>query len=142
LFFVFFEALTKTITIAASTFVATVKYDDLEYQMLEGAHLTLTFREDLMRHAIELVQNEMVSREKKCSVFNITLRVTGQLSVIQVPIKRCQELMNCYGEVHLAVNGRAGRRVACVLEDGVSMEVLDMEGGEDESEGDGEEGEG
>lgn len=33
----------------------------------------------------------------------------------------------------LAVNGRVGRRVACVLDDaGLGLEVLDMEGEEEE----------
>jgi len=34
--------------------------------------------------------------------------------------------------VFLAVNGRVGRRVVCVLDgDGTTMEILDMEGDED-----------
>ena len=37
----------------------------------------------------------------------------------------------------LAVNGRAGRRVACVLgEEGLALEVFDMEGEEDEGDED------
>lgn len=39
------------------------------------------------------------------------------------------------GGVTLAVNGRAGRRVSCVLDaTGLSLEVLDMEGEEEEEE--------
>lgn len=39
------------------------------------------------------------------------------------------------GGVALAVNGRVGRRVACVLGgEGTAMEVLDMEGEEEEEE--------
>lgn len=35
----------------------------------------------------------------------------------------------------LCVNGRVGRRVACVLDDvGLSLEILDMEGEGDEEE--------
>ena len=37
------------------------------------------------------------------------------------------------GGVTLAVNGRAGRRVSCVLDEaGLTLEVLDMEADEDE----------
>ena len=40
------------------------------------------------------------------------------------------------------MNGRAGRRVSCVLDEaGLSVEVLDMEGEEDEEEEAGEVGE-
>ena len=35
----------------------------------------------------------------------------------------------------LAVNGRVGRRVSCVLDEaGLTLEVLDMEGDEEETE--------
>lgn len=41
----------------------------------------------------------------------------------------------------LSVNGRVGRRVSCVLDGaGITMEIIDMEGGDDEEED--EEGEG
>lgn len=58
-------------------------------------------------------------------------------------LKGCRE-----GGVTLAVNGRAGRRVSCVLDGtGVAVEVLDMEGEDEELEleeeeeaGEGEEG--
>lgn len=39
----------------------------------------------------------------------------------------------------LAVNGRAGRRVACVLDDkGTTMEALDLEGDGEDMEAEGE----
>ena len=39
------------------------------------------------------------------------------------------------GGVTLAVNGRAGRRVSCVLDEaGLTLEVLDMEADEDEED--------
>jgi anaphase-promoting complex subunit 4 len=39
------------------------------------------------------------------------------------------------GDVSLAVNGRTGRRVACVLDNkGSTMEILDMEGTSEEME--------
>ena len=47
-----------------------------------------------------------------------------------------RELVGCQeGRVTLAVNGRVGRRVACVLDAaGQGLEVLDMEGDEEEEE--------
>jgi len=45
-------------------------------------------------------------------------------------IKQSRPLVGCAdGAVSLALNGRAGRRVACVLDgEGVGLEILDMEG--------------
>ena len=51
-----------------------------------------------------------------------------------MPIRRSYVLAGCIsGEVSLALNGRTGRRVACVLDqtEGV-LEVLDIEGESDE----------
>lgn len=47
-----------------------------------------------------------------------------------IPIKSCRELIDGKeGDVSLAVNGRTGRRVACVLDNKEStVEILDMEG--------------
>ena len=47
-----------------------------------------------------------------------------------VPIGESRALGGCReGRATLAVNGRVGRRVACVLDDaGLSLEILDMEG--------------
>lgn len=53
-------------------------------------------------------------------------------------IKQSRPLAGCKdGAVTLAINGRTGRRVACVLDErGVGLEILDMEGeGEAEDEG-------
>ena len=55
-----------------------------------------------------------------------------------MPIRRSYVLAGCIsGEVSLALNGRAGRRVACVLDqtEGV-LEVLDIEGETDDDEWD------
>lgn len=56
-----------------------------------------------------------------------------QLPSKVMPIKRCRQLTACRdGSVSLAVNGRVGRRVVCILDgDGTTMEILDMEGDED-----------
>jgi anaphase-promoting complex subunit 4 len=47
-----------------------------------------------------------------------------------------RDLVGCQeGTVTLAVNGRVGRRVACVLDAaGLALEVLDMEGEEEGGE--------
>ena len=58
-----------------------------------------------------------------------------QLPSAPVPIIQSRTLGGCTaGSVSLAVNGRAGRRVACVLDGGgMELEMFDMEGdGEDE----------
>ena len=53
------------------------------------------------------------------------------------PLVGCRE-----GGVTLAVNGRVGRRVACVLDSGgVTIEIMDVESPEEEGEGREEEGE-
>lgn len=53
-----------------------------------------------------------------------------------IPIKFCRELIvGKGGDVTLAVNGRIGRRIACVLDNkGSTMEILDMEGNGEEME--------
>jgi anaphase-promoting complex subunit 4 len=53
-----------------------------------------------------------------------------------MPIKACRELIvGKEGDVTLAVNGRTGRRIACVLDNkGSTMEILDLEGNSEEME--------
>jgi anaphase-promoting complex subunit 4 len=53
-----------------------------------------------------------------------------------MPIKGCRELIGCEtGPVSLAVNGRVGRRVACVLDNRrTTMQTLDLEGDGDDME--------
>lgn len=59
-----------------------------------------------------------------------------QAQSANIPIKPCRELIvGKEGDVTLAVNGRTGRRVVCVLDNkGSTMEILDMEGGSEEME--------
>ena len=55
-----------------------------------------------------------------------------------MPIRRSYVLAGCNsGEVSVALNGRTGRRVACVLDqkEGI-LEVLDIEGESDDEEWD------
>jgi anaphase-promoting complex subunit 4 len=56
-----------------------------------------------------------------------------QLHSVQISIKRCRALVAWGdGEISLAVNGRIGRRVACLLGgNGTSLEAIDLEGEED-----------
>jgi len=101
-----------------STFIATVKYSNLGYQPLEPSmYVKLSGREDLMLHAME--------RWKE-----------GSLHPIEMPIKRCRTLKGCKtGRVFLAVNGRIGRRVACVLDEkGTTVETFDLEGDAEDME--------
>lgn len=62
---------------------------------------------------------------------------SSQLASIAMPIKGRRELAyGGSGPVSLALNGRVGRRVACVLDgQGTNMETLDLEG-DGEQEGD------
>ena len=62
---------------------------------------------------------------------------TKQITSSPLPVYQSRALAGCReGSVALAVNGRAGRRVACVLgEGGMALEVFDMES-EEEEEGD------
>ncbi|KAJ6575135.1 anaphase-promoting complex, cyclosome, subunit 4-domain-containing protein [Mycena capillaripes] len=100
-------------------FIATVGYSELEYQELGPTEYVKTpAREDLMHRATELWEQ-------------------GQLASIPMPIKGRRELAyGGSGPVSVALNGRVGRRVACVLDgQGTNMETLDLEG-DGEQEGD------
>ncbi|KAJ7092748.1 anaphase-promoting complex, cyclosome, subunit 4-domain-containing protein [Mycena epipterygia] len=93
-------------------FIATVGYNELEYQDLDPAEYVRTpAREDLMQRAMELWEQ-------------------GQLASIPMPIRGRRGLAyGGSGPVSLALNGRVGRRVACVLDgQGTNMETLDLEG--------------
>ncbi|KAG7099237.1 hypothetical protein E1B28_001101 [Marasmius oreades] len=93
------------------TFIGTVHYDDLEYQELRWEfHVTLLVREELMECALRRLE-------------------AGELALTPIPIKRCRALDGYRtGTVQLAVNGRVGRRIACVLDNkGTTLETFDME---------------
>lgn len=71
------------------------------------------------------------------SGLNARFSVCAQLpSAGASPIIQSRALKGCReGGVTLAVNGRAGRRVSCVLDGtGLAVEVLDMAGEEEERE--------
>ncbi|KAF7306941.1 DEAD-domain-containing protein [Mycena indigotica] len=85
-------------------FMATVGYSELDYEELDPEGYTT--REDVMQRALEMEQ--------------------GQLAPI--PIKEQRRLVHGAGAVSLALNGRVGRRVACLLDGaGTNMEMLDLE---------------
>ncbi|KAK7058948.1 hypothetical protein VNI00_001572 [Paramarasmius palmivorus] len=97
------------------TFIATVDYNDLGYQEIQcDGHVTLPVREELMERALQLSE-------------------AGQLTPIPIPIKRCRALDGFKtGAVSLAVNGRTGRRIACILDHkGTMLETFDMEDDEE-----------
>lgn len=107
-------------TTQGTTTVATVVYSDLDYQGVKPVDpLGELSREQLIAHALE---------ERK----------VGQIAAVLMPIRRSYVLAGCIsGEASLALNGRIGRRVACVLDckEGV-LEVLDIEGESDDEEWD------
>ncbi|KAG0708880.1 anaphase-promoting complex, cyclosome, subunit 4-domain-containing protein [Suillus ampliporus] len=103
-------------------FAATVHYSALEYQTQSEGYVNGPARKDMIANVLQRL-NE------------------GHLWLKPIPIKRRRQLTACRdGSVSLAVNGRIGRRVVCILDgDGTTMDILDMEGdeemeAEDESE--------
>ncbi|OBZ78996.1 Anaphase-promoting complex subunit 4 [Grifola frondosa] len=98
--------------------IATVGYSELIYNTIE-------LGEDVNGLAREALMLEVLQRLKD-----------GQLGSVHVPVIQSHRLTGCSeGKVTLAVNGRAGRRVSCILDDsGLTMEILDMEGEEEEEE--------
>jgi anaphase-promoting complex subunit 4 len=60
-----------------------------------------------------------------------------QLASVRIPIKRCRRLVGRgRGKVNVALNGRVGRRVACLLDDkGTTLECFDLEGDGEDGEG-------
>lgn len=99
-------------------YVGTMNYTMLRYQRLES-------EEDVSGSSERDMIVDMLQRWKEGHV------VSGG-----VPITKCRRLSACKGEsISMAVNGRVGRRVVCVLgKDGVTMEVIDMEGDEVEAD--------
>ncbi|KAH7930991.1 hypothetical protein BV22DRAFT_1027754 [Leucogyrophana mollusca] len=96
-------------------FIATVNYRDLEYRQLQSeGYVNGPARKEMMAFVVQR-WNE------------------GHLPSANIPIKRCRQLAACKnGPVSLAMNGRIGRRVVCVLDgSGATMEILDIEGDEE-----------
>ncbi|KAF8445957.1 anaphase-promoting complex, cyclosome, subunit 4-domain-containing protein [Boletus edulis BED1] len=123
-------------------FVATVNYTTLGYQ--SERYVSGPARIDMMASVLQRRKEGHVSLVffamflwRLCGVFTDGM---GQVPCSPIPITKCRRLSGWRsGSVSLAVNGRVGRRVVCVLDgEGTTMEVLDMEGeeleGEEESE--------
>ncbi|KAF8203639.1 anaphase-promoting complex, cyclosome, subunit 4-domain-containing protein [Pholiota molesta] len=99
-------------------FIATLNYNDIGYQkQLSDGYVKASTREDLMQHILELWKG-------------------GHMSTIKSPINRRRALAGCKnGGVSLALNGRVGRRVACVLDGaGTMLESFDLEGDAEDME--------
>ncbi|KAG9314377.1 anaphase-promoting complex, cyclosome, subunit 4-domain-containing protein [Chiua virens] len=99
-------------------YVATVNYTTLGYHKLQSErYVSGPARRDMMASVLHRLKE-------------------GHLPCSPIPITKCRRLSGCKsGSVSVAVNGRVGRRVVCVLDgDGMTMEVLDMEGEEQEGE--------
>ena len=82
-----------------------------------------------MERLFALSKEGQVSGRITCTENNYG-RGMVQIRSIGIPIKSYRELNDgTGGDVSLAVNGRLGRRIACVLDNkGWTMEILDMEG--------------
>lgn len=102
-------------------YVATIGYRNLGYLTLQhDVYVNLLTREDLML--------EVMDHWK-----------TGHLPSTRVMVKRYRALAGCRtGGVSCALNGRLGRKVACLLDDkGITMESIDLENDGDDVESDG-----
>ncbi|THH16998.1 hypothetical protein EW146_g3736 [Bondarzewia mesenterica] len=123
------------------TYIATVTYSDLGYQASPAAgYVREPSREELIVDAFQRWKNGQVGNELIICVYiklpsavltgGPSSLVYAQLKPVLMPIKRSRALTACReGEVYLAVNGRVGRRVACVLDtEGLVLETLDLEG--------------
>ncbi|KAJ3750355.1 anaphase-promoting complex, cyclosome, subunit 4-domain-containing protein [Lentinula detonsa] len=96
-------------------YIGTLSYCELEYTNFQPAGYVRLSRESLIKSALQELN-------------------TGQLRSGYLPIKQSRGLKGCRsGAVSLAVNGRVGRRVACVLDsNGTTLETFDLEGDEGE----------
>ncbi|KAJ3970282.1 anaphase-promoting complex, cyclosome, subunit 4-domain-containing protein [Lentinula raphanica] len=99
-------------------YIGTICYSDLEYVDFQSVGYVRISRESLTESALQSLN-------------------AGQSRSAYLPIKQSRGLKRCRsGAVSLAVNGRVGRRVACVLDnEGTTLETFDLEGDEGE-EGD------
>ncbi|TBU35229.1 anaphase-promoting complex, cyclosome, subunit 4-domain-containing protein [Dichomitus squalens] len=127
-----------------------VPFDLLDFDFFDSEVLVLVYRPkdqqtariatvgyaDLMYHAIP--SHDYVTGTPRKALMEDVLRrlANGQVPSAPAPIIQSRTLDGCRaGGVTLAVNGRSGRRVSCVLDEaGLSLEVLDMEGDEEELE--------
>lgn len=123
-------------------FVATGSYNDLGYESLQAdAYVNIYAREKLVMATVEAWNKGQVSRVGPPILYNLTWNAHQLRSVKQMITRRRRLNIQGGERVSVAVNGLAGRRVACVLnEEGVAMEGLDLEGDGEDIEGSGEDG--
>ncbi|KAJ4486184.1 anaphase-promoting complex, cyclosome, subunit 4-domain-containing protein [Lentinula aciculospora] len=100
-----------------AAYIGTLSYRDLEYADFQPAGYVRLSRESLIKSVLQDLN-------------------AGQLRSSYLPIKQSRGLKGCRsGSVSLAVNGRVGRRVACVLDSkGTTLETFDLEGDEEGEE--------
>ncbi|KAI0684827.1 hypothetical protein BC835DRAFT_1387651 [Cytidiella melzeri] len=106
--------------LSGATSIATIGYTNLVYEDAPPGHVASVTREGLVLDLLQRVRDEQI-----------------WIAAVPIPVIGCRDLVGCQGgnTVSLAVNGRVGRRVACVLDSaGQALEVLDMEGEEDEED--------
>lgn len=118
----------------AETTLATVQFAAVEFHIVEEAETKdIKTREALIAKVLRRVQTGVVR-----VLAYLLDRADKLLQMPATPLELLQSrtLAGCTkGAVVLAVNGRQGRRVTCVLgEDGTALEVFDMDAEEDEDE--------
>ncbi|KAG6857579.1 hypothetical protein H0H87_000178 [Tephrocybe sp. NHM501043] len=117
------------------TNIATISYCELGYQPMQtDQHVRLLAREELMFEVVEQWKQGDVSHAATL-VRKDPLLNRVQLSTTRTPIKRSRVLKGGkVGGISVALNGKQGRRVACVLDSKGMLESFDMEGDEEDIE--------
>ncbi|KAL5535567.1 hypothetical protein ACEPAF_3661 [Sanghuangporus sanghuang] len=110
--------------------IGTIDYSGLEYLEVElERYVNGVWQEDIVAEAITKLSAGQVS----CPAVPVRKQRALKLTVD----RRKEMTMRRDGQGALAVNGRAGRRVACVVDGkGNELEMLDMEGEEEAAEED------
>ncbi|GJF00486.1 anaphase-promoting complex subunit 4 [Phanerochaete sordida] len=116
----------------------------LDAAYFDDDHMVAAFRADgaatLALVSLDVEMREVDARAvvtREGLVDRVVLRVRkGEMPAPPLKVEQSRTLAGCAeGVVALSVNGRAGRRVACVLgEGGTTLQVFDMEGEEDEED--------
>ncbi|EIN13727.1 hypothetical protein PUNSTDRAFT_59241 [Punctularia strigosozonata HHB-11173 SS5] len=111
------------------------------YRLRDSAWIGMANYREVSYQDIERARDDTASSREGLFVSAVRKWREGEIRVGRVSISRARRLAGRQsGGVSLAVNGRKGRRVACVLGgEGSTLEMLDMEGdemGEEAEEGD------
>jgi hypothetical protein len=135
-----------TIGHAESAWIAMANYGDAPYRAVErGLDEPAPSREGLFVSAVRKWREDEVRKFARGIFFRLGAGsqrwpLLSQIRIERVSIRRTRRLAGVQrgGPATLAVNGRRGRRVACVLDGrGSTVEMLDLEGddeGTDEAE--------